>query len=227
MPLPTAPRGAKRKLPSRTDLLVDAAREAGVEDERVLEALAGVRRGAFVPGDLIDDAYTDRPLPIPHGQVTTQPSLVATMIEALALEGYERVLEVGTGYGWQTALLARLASFVWSVERLPALAEAAARALVRQDVENVRIVVGDGTGGLPARAPYDAIMVSAAHPRVPDPLVEQLVPGGQLLQPIGEGGAEEVVLFEKTEDGRLERRRTVIDAHFVRLYGRHGFAPAD
>ena len=157
--------------------------------------------------------------------MTTQPSLVAAMIEALALEGHERVLEVGTGYGWQTALLARLASFVWTLERLPALAEAAARALVRQDVENVRIVVGDGTDGLPGQAPYDAIVVSAAHPRVPDPLVEQLVPGGRLLQPIGEGGSEEVVLFEKTEERGLERRRTVIDAHFVRLYGRHGFAP--
>ena len=214
-------------MPSRTDRLVDAARQAGVEDERVLEAMAKVRRGAFVPGDLIDDAYTDRPLPIPHGQVTTQPSLVAAMVEALELEGHERVLEVGTGYGWQTALLARLAAFVWTVERLPALAEAAARALVRQDVENVRIVVGDGTGGLPAQAPYDAIIVSAAHPRVPDPLVEQLVPGGRLLQPIGEGGAEEVVLFQKSGTGRLERQSTVISAHFVPLYGRHGFAPTD
>jgi protein-L-isoaspartate(D-aspartate) O-methyltransferase len=214
-------------MPSRTDRLVDAARQAGVEDERVLEAMAKVRRGAFVPGDLIDDAYTDRPLPIPHGQVTTQPSLVAAMVEALELEGHERVLEVGTGYGWQTALLARLAGFVWTVERLPALAEAAARALVRQDVENVRIVVGDGTGGLPAQAPYDAIIVSAAHPRVPDPLVEQLVPGGRLLQPIGEGGAEEVVLFQKSGTGRLERQSTVISAHFVPLYGRHGFAPTD
>jgi len=214
-------------MPSRTDRLVDAARQAGVEDERVLEAMAKVRRGAFVPGDLIDDAYTDRPLPIPHGQVTTQPSLVAAMVEALELEGDERVLEVGTGYGWQTALLARLAAFVWTVERLPGLAEAAARALVRQDVENVRIVVGDGTGGLPAQAPYDAIIVSAAHPRVPDPLVEQLVPGGLLLQPIGEGGAEEVVLFQKSGTGRLERQSTVISAHFVPLYGRYGFAPTD
>jgi len=214
-------------MPSRTDRLVDAARQAGVEDERVLEAMAKVRRGAFVPGDLIDDAYTDRPLPIPHGQVTTQPSLVAAMVEALELDGHERVLEVGTGYGWQTALLARLAAFVWTVERHPGLAEAAARALVRQDVENVRIVVGDGTGGLPAQAPYDAIIVSAAHPRVPDPLVEQLVPGGRLLQPIGEGGAEEVVLFQKSGTGRLERQSTVISAHFVPLYGRHGFAPTD
>jgi protein-L-isoaspartate(D-aspartate) O-methyltransferase len=225
MPLPSAPRGAKRPLPSHTDRLVDAARRAGVQDERVLEAVAAVRRGAFVPGDLIDDAYTDRPLPIPHGQVTTQPSLVASMIEALALEGHERILEVGTGYGWQTAMLARLAAFVWTIERLPALAEAAAKALVRQDIENVRIVVGDGTRGLAGQAPYDAIMVSAAYPRVPNPLVEQLTPGGRLLQPIGEGGAEEVVLFEKTAEGRLERRRTVIGAHFVRLYGRHGFAP--
>jgi protein-L-isoaspartate(D-aspartate) O-methyltransferase len=223
MPLRTAPRGAS--LPSRTDWLVKAAWAAGVEDERVLHAMAEVRRAAFVPEDLVDDAYADAPLPIPHGQVTTQPSLVAAMLEGLALTGSERLLEVGTGYGWQTALLARLSSFVWTIERLPTLAEAAAGSLVRQGVENVRVVVGDGTRGLPAVAPFDAILVSAAFPSVPEPLAEQLVPGGRLLQPIGQGGAEEVVLFEKAPDGGMERRETVIGAHFVRLYGRHGFTP--
>ena len=169
-------------------------------------------------------AYEDEPLPIPHGQVTTQPSLSAKMIEALALAGDERVLEIGTGYGFQTALLARLAGFVWSVERWADLAETARANLERGGVANVEVVVADGSGGLAAHAPYDAVIVSAAFPSVPAPLAEQVAPGGRLVQPIGSGGAEDVVLFEKA-GGRLVPRRLVTGAHFVRLYGRHGFAP--
>jgi protein-L-isoaspartate(D-aspartate) O-methyltransferase len=157
--------------------------------------------------------------------VTTQPSLVAAMVEALGLTGSARVLEIGTGYGWQTALLARLASEVWSVERFGDLAEFARAALERQQVGNATVVVGDGSAGLPAHGPYDAVLVAAAFPSVPDPLVEQVAPGGRLVQPIGPGGAEDVGLFERTAGG-LERRRSVIGAHFVRLYGRHGF-PSD
>jgi protein-L-isoaspartate(D-aspartate) O-methyltransferase len=175
-----------------------------------------------VPPGLVDRAYEDRPLPIPHDQVTTQPSLVAAMVDALGLSGSERVLEIGTGYGWQTALLARLARQVWSVERFADLAEFAGAALERQRVGNATVVVGDGSGGLPPHAPYDAVLVAAAFPSVPDPLVEQVAPGGRLVQPIGPGGAEDVVLFERSEAG-LERVRSVIGAHFVRLYGRHGF----
>lgn len=175
-----------------------------------------------MPPGLADLAYEDRPLPIPHDQVTTQPSLVAVMIEALGLTGSERVLEIGTGYGWQTALLARLAAEVWSVERFGDIASSAEGALERQRAGNATVVVGDGSGGLVAHAPYDAVLVAAAFPSVPDPLVEQLAPGGRLVQPVGSGGAEDVVLFERTTDG-LERRRSVVGAHFVRLYGRHGF----
>jgi protein-L-isoaspartate(D-aspartate) O-methyltransferase len=202
------------------DALVAAAREVGVQDERVLKAIAGVPRTDFVPAEHADLAEVDVPIPIPHEQVTTQPSLVARMVEALALTGDERVLEVGTGYGWQTALLARLAGEVFSVERFADLAETAQRHL--DGYENVTVVVGDGSAGLPDHAPFDAILVAAAYPTVPDPLAEQLAEGGRLVQPLGPGGAEDVVLFEERE-GELRRVRSVSGAHFVRLHGQHGY----
>ena len=184
--------------------------------------MEAVPRAEFVPPDVSDCAYLDTPLPIPHRQVTTQPSLVAKMIEALALTGDERVLEIGTGYGWQTALLARLATEVWSVERWPDLAAAAAANLSRQGVENATVVVGDGSEGLASHAPFDAILVSAAFPEVPKPLAAQLVVRGRLVQPIGPGGREDVVLFERGAEG-LVARRTIVGAHFVRLVGRRAF----
>jgi protein-L-isoaspartate(D-aspartate) O-methyltransferase len=202
--------------------LVAAATAAGVRNARVLEALRAVPRTAYVPGHLRARAGVDEPLPIPHDQVTTQPSLVAKMVEALALGGSERVLEIGTGYGFQTAVLARLAASVFSVERYPDLAETARENLTREGVGNVEIVVGDGSFGLPDRAPFDAILVSAAFPSVPPPLTEQLAEGGRLVQPIGRGGSEEVTLFE-LERGRLVPRRSVTGARFVPLVGRHGF----
>ena len=203
------------------DHLVKAARAAGVSDERVLVAIAAVPRAHFVPAEYAGRADVDAPIPIPHQQVTTQPSLVARMVEALALVGEERVLEIGTGYGWQTALLARLAREVFSVERFADLAETARAALARCD--NVTIVVGDGSEGLPERAPFDAILVAAAYPNVPAPLAEQLADGGRLVQPLGYGGDEDVVLFEK-RDGVLRRVRSISGAYFVRLRGRYGFA---
>ena len=193
-----------------------------VHDPRLLRSLRETPRAEFVPSELVEQAYLDQPLPIPHGQVTTQPSLVAKMIEALELTGSEQVLEVGTGYGFQTALLAYLSSFVWSVERWPDVAGTARTNLARHGVANVEVVVGDGTEGLPEHAPYEAILVSAAFPRVPPPLVEQLILGGRLVQPIGSGGNEQVILFEKGPRG-LMHRRTITGAHFVRLYGTHAF----
>jgi protein-L-isoaspartate(D-aspartate) O-methyltransferase len=204
------------------DGLVEAALQAGVRDERVLEAIRTTPRVDFVPASSAAAAELDRPVPIPHEQVTTQPSLVAGMVEALALEGSERVLEVGTGYGWQTALLARLAERVHSVERFADVASAARANLVRAGLENVQVVVGDGTEGLPEHAPFEAVIVSAAFPQVPAPLADQLADGGRLVQPIGPGGNEDVLLFEK-RGGALEQVRFVSGAHFVRLVGRHGF----
>jgi protein-L-isoaspartate(D-aspartate) O-methyltransferase len=196
---------------------------AGVRDPRVLQAFRDVPRADFVPADQLDRAYQDRPLPIPHQQVTTQPSLVAKMVEALELGGDEKVLEIGTGFGFQTALLSRLAGSVWSVERWPDVAEAARSNLQRFGVRNVEVMVGDGSLGMPAEAPFDAVLVSAAFPQVPEPLASQLAIGGRLVQPIGSGGNEEVLQFVRGPEG-LEARRSITGARFVRLYGEHGFA---
>jgi protein-L-isoaspartate(D-aspartate) O-methyltransferase len=202
--------------------LVRAARRAGVRDERLLAAIADLPRTGFVPGDLAARAHVDAPVPIPHDQVTTQPSLVAQMVDALALTGSERVLEIGTGYGWQTALLTRLAAEVWSVERFADLAASAQANLAAHGIANAHVVVGDGTRGLPDHAPYGAIVVAAAFPEVPEPLVEQLVEGGRLVQPIGRGGNEDVVLFVKRE-GAPVNERVLTGARFVRLVGSYGF----
>lgn len=204
--------------------LAEAVRLSGVRDERVLEALEAVPRAEFVPADSAGQAYVDRPIPIPHRQVTTQPSLSARMIAALSLSGNERVLEVGTGHGFQTALLAHLAAFVWSIERWPDLAARARTNLERHGADNVEVVVGDGSLGLPEHAPFDAIVVSAAFPRVPSPLAGQLAEGGRLVQPVGPGGADDVLLFGK-RGGAIEELAFVTGAYFVKLYGEHGYGP--
>jgi protein-L-isoaspartate(D-aspartate) O-methyltransferase len=207
--------------PTESELLA-TLRDEGIQAPRLLEAIRAVPRAEFVPPATADLAYHDAPLRIPHDQVTTQPSLVAKMVDALGLTGTERVLEVGTGYGWQTALLARLAREVWSVERWPDLANTARENLSRNGAANASVVVGDGSEGLPDQAPFDGILVSAAFPSVPEPLTDQLAVGGRLVQPIGPGGAEDVVLFERRRGG-LVKRRTLTGARFVRLVGRRGF----
>jgi protein-L-isoaspartate(D-aspartate) O-methyltransferase len=209
--------------PQRLAELVEAK---GIRDQRLLRAIVTVPRAGFVPRMYGGRAYRDEPIPIGHDQVTTQPSLVAAVLEALALKGHERVLEVGTGHGFQTALLARLARRVFSIERLADLAQAARRNLEHHQIRNAVVVVGDGTEGFAEEAPFDAIVVSAAFTSVPDPLVAQLRDGGRLVQPIGRGGADEVTLFER-QGGELERRASVTGAHFVKLYGDHGFTPED
>jgi protein-L-isoaspartate(D-aspartate) O-methyltransferase len=200
--------------------LVAAARAAGVTEQRLLDAIAAVPRAAFVPPELVGRAYDDAPLPIPYEQVTTQPSLVAKMVAALELQPTDRVLEVGTGFGWETALLAHLAGRVWSIERWENIAATARRHLAQ--FANVIVVVGDGSRGFPQHGPYNAILVAAAFPEVPRPLGEQLAEGGRLVQPIGPGGADDVMLFKK-HDGELARSRSLTGAYFVRLYGEYGY----
>ena len=208
---------------SRPDDLVRACHQAGVRDQRVLEAIGAVPRAAFVPPRVERRAYLDQPLPISHGQVTTQPSLVARMVEALALRGTEKVLEVGTGYGYQTALLASLARELWSVELWPDMRAAARTSQLGVGIRNAHVVLGDGTRGLASRAPFDAVIVAAAFPTVPPPLFDQLAEGGRLVQPIGPGGLEDVQLFER-RGGELVAERSVCGANFVRLRGEHGYA---
>lgn len=203
--------------------LVRAARAAGVHDPRLLDAMYRTPREEFVPAGHRSDAGRDEPVPISHGQVTSQPSLIAMMVAALGLAGDEHVLEVGTGFGYQTALLARLAADVVSIELWADMTAQARRALDAEGIRNVELVVGDGTRGVPSRAPYDAVIVCAAFPEVPPPLVEQLRIGGRLVQPIGPGGMEAVRRFER-RDGGLGHPRTITSASFVRLYGEHGYA---
>ena len=204
------------------EALVRAVRAAGVRDRRVLQAVRVTPRAGFVPADYVHVAYDDQPIPIGHEQVTTQPSLSARMIEGLALAGDEHVLEIGTGLGYQTALLAHLASGVVTIELWPDTARQARQNLARHGVRNVTLLVGDGSCGVPDHAPYDAIIVSAAFPEVPAPLIDQLRVAGRLVQPIGPGGHEEVSLYLRTADG-LKYQEILTLARFVRLRGQYGY----
>jgi len=193
----------------------------GIRDRRVLAAFRAVPRALFVPAEAVGQAYLDEPIRIPRGQVTTQPSLIAAMVAALGLTGGERVLEVGTGLGFQTAILARLARQVVSIERLADLAAQARANLAAAGVGRVTVVVGDGTLGVPEHAPYQAIVVSAASPWVPPPLVEQLTDGGRLVHPVGPGGHEQVTAFSRQAD-RLVVEARLVPARFVPLVGAYG-----
>jgi protein-L-isoaspartate(D-aspartate) O-methyltransferase len=195
------------------DALVEELRGA-VTDERVLSAVRSVPRDAFVPRSLRHEAWENIPLPIGCGQTISQPLVVARMCELLELGGREHVLDVGTGSGYHAALLSRLAAHVWSVELHAELSEHAAECLAAAGVTNVTLVVGDGSAGLPERAPYDAINVAAAaRGGVPEALVEQLARRGRLVAPVEEGDDQRLVLLRRTRGGvvreELERVRFV------------------
>jgi protein-L-isoaspartate(D-aspartate) O-methyltransferase len=201
--------------------LVETLQQKGIRDLAVLRAVGTVPRHLFVPESVRHRAYDDAALPIGGGQTISQPWVQARYLELCALTGRERVLEVGAGSGYQTGLLAQLADAVFAVERIPALAHHARAALEAAGIRNVTVLVGDGTLGWRPFAPYDAILVAAASPEVPLPLIEQLAPGGRLVIPIGNRDSQVLTLDQRVGDE--VQTRTVADVRFVPLLGEFGF----
>jgi protein-L-isoaspartate(D-aspartate) O-methyltransferase len=193
----------------------------GITDSRVLDAMATVPRHLFVPPEVRAQAYGDRALPIDEGQTISQPYIVALMAQALCLTKRDRVLEIGAGSGYAAAVLSLLAGEVYAVERWPALAESAERRLRDLGYANVQIFSGDGTAGLPAYAPFDAIVVSAASPWVPLPLRDQLGEGGRMVIPVG--GRNEQYMLRLTRDNHQVRTERLGDVRFVPLIGEHAW----
>jgi protein-L-isoaspartate(D-aspartate) O-methyltransferase len=193
-------------------------RQRGIKDERVLTAMAAVPRHLFVPEPLRGSAYDDRPLSIGEGQTISQPYIVALMTELLDLTGDERVLEIGTGSGYQTAVLARLAARVYSIEIIPALGAGAEKLLKRLDVANVEIKIGDGFFGWEEKAPFDAILLTAAAPRIPEQLWRQLREGGRLIMPMGQEGKTQRLMRFRKVSGKPEAEE-VTGVIFVPLTG--------
>ena len=196
-------------------------RRRGIADERVLAAMGRVPRELFVPESVRAYAYDDGALPIGHGQTISQPFIVATICALLALEGDERVLDVGTGSGYQAAVLAELAAEVVTVERIAALADAARDALAAAGYAHVEVRIGDGSLGVPERAPFSGIAVAAAAPTVPAALYAQLAPGGRIVVPRGTRRGQDLVLVLRTPAGPVEHRS--IPCRFVPLLGDEGF----
>jgi len=201
--------------------LIETLRERGIRDLAVLHAFEQTPRHQFVPTGLRHRAYEDSALPIGNGQTISQPSIHARYLELLALTGRERVLEVGTGSGYQTVLLGHLVEQVFTIERIPALYQLAREAIQRSGVGNVSMLLGDGTLGWREYAPYDAILVSAGAPSVPEPLLAQIAEGGRMLVPIGTKDEQRLVIYRRT-NGELEHRE-VAPVRFVPLVGHHGW----
>lgn len=206
---------------ARAEMVERQLRRRGIRDERVLAAMDRVPRDLFVPWTLTDHAYDDGALPIGHHQTISQPYVVATICSLLSLRGRERVLDVGTGSGYQAAVLAELAAEVVTIERIAELAAEARARLEQAGYARVDVRVGDGSLGVPERAPYEAIAVAAAAPRVPPALYEQLAEGGRLVLPRGTRWGQELVLVVRTPAGPAER--TSIPCRFVPLVGDEGF----
>jgi protein-L-isoaspartate(D-aspartate) O-methyltransferase len=205
----------------RHNMVAQQLSQRGIEDTRVLQAMRDVPRHLFVPARQRTMAYEDMPLSIGYEQTISQPLMVAMMTAALQLHGHERVLEIGTGSGYQAAILSRLARVVFSIERIPELAAQARVTLTMAGMMNVHVLVGDGSLGLPEHGPYDAIIVTAASPRLPPPLVDQLKPGGRLIVPVGDRQEQTLTRVTVTSTGpRVER---LGGCRFVPLIGRQGW----
>jgi protein-L-isoaspartate(D-aspartate) O-methyltransferase len=205
----------------RSEMLEKQLRRRGVHDSKVLAAMAAVRREEFVPKEFRQRAYEDAPLPIGEGQTISQPYIVAAMTVELHLTGNERVLEIGTGCGYQSAILSRLAKIVFGIESRSELAASAAVRLERLGYDNVHVHCGDGTLGLPDFAPFDAILVAAAAPAVPEPLRSQLAEGGRLILPVGDADNQELLCLER--HGNSYETRALEACRFVPLIGYHGW----
>ncbi|MBX3396186.1 MAG: protein-L-isoaspartate(D-aspartate) O-methyltransferase [Phycisphaerae bacterium] len=193
----------------------------GISDPNVIAAMKAIPRECFVPISQVDHAYEDRAVGTELGQTISQPYIVALMTELLAVRPHHRVLEIGTGTGYQTAVLARIACRVYSIERLRALSDAAERRLAEMGVENVELCVGDGSAGWPEAAPFDRIMVTAAAPRVPSILVDELSECGRLVVPVGEGDAQILTVIHKVGGRIIEHPSLAV--RFVKLIGEFGF----
>jgi protein-L-isoaspartate(D-aspartate) O-methyltransferase len=202
--------------------LIEVIADKGIHDLAVLRAFDLVSRHVFLPDSVKHRAYEDAPLPIGFGQTASQPSLQALYMQVLDLKQTDKVLEVGTGSGFQTAVLASLTSQVYSIERIRELSTRARAVLDSLRISNIALLVGDGTIGWSKYAPYDAILVAAASPSVPDALVNQLAPGGRMLIPIGDLAEQKLTLVRKTDDG-IEQS-DVANVTFVPLIGRFGWA---
>jgi len=208
---------------ARSRMVENQIAARGITSPRVLEAFREVPRQLFVPANQQVYAYQDGPLPIGKGQTISQPYIVAYMTEKLALDGDERVLEIGTGSGYQAAILSLLAGEIHTVERHPQLAEFANKILNQLGYENVTVHLGDGTHGVPEFGPYQAIIVTAAGPDVPNPLLDQLDEGGRLIMPVGRRrGGQVLQLFQRVE-GDIQREE-LSQVAFVPLIGEHGWS---
>jgi protein-L-isoaspartate(D-aspartate) O-methyltransferase len=205
----------------RQDMVESQLRRRGIHDERVLDAMLRIPRHEFVPTEARSIAYGDHPIPIGENQTVSQPFIIAISLQALCLTGSEVVLEVGTGSGYQTALLALLARSVYSIERHPSLASGAETILAQLGLMNVKVLVGDGSQGLRQFAPYGAILVSAAAPRVPVSLLEQLSDNGRMVLPVGPPDAQELQLL-RMQDGRTSIE-VLEGCRFVPLIGAEGY----
>jgi protein-L-isoaspartate(D-aspartate) O-methyltransferase len=211
---------------ARARMLEDHLASRGIVQRRLLDAFARTPREAFISDDLIDLAYDDTPLPIGEEQTISQPYIVAVTIEALALTGTERVLEVGTGSGYAAAILSQMAREVFSVERHASLADEARTRLARLGHANVRVLEGDGSLGWLEHAPYDAIAVAAGAPKVPPALLEQLGPAGRLVLPVSAGSTRQV-LVRVTRDGDKFCKEKLTPVRFVRLVGAQGYPESE
>ncbi len=207
----------------RNDMVAEQIAARGVTDPRVLAAMREVPREQFVPAAWQEEAYDDRPIPIGEGQTISQPFIVAYMVEALKLEGGEKVLEIGAGSGYASAVLSRIARRVYAIERLGKLAQMAISNLESAGIENVRIRHADGTAGWPDEAPFDAILVSAGAPDVPQTLMYQLSIGGRMVVPVGEDPrAQELVRVTRCGENEF-RKESLTDVRFVPLIGKEGW----